>query len=70
MADRMGSAGEMEDRARQLMDSAGDKVAEYTGRPLDSWTADVRGFVRDHPLQTIAIMIAFGYVIGKLMARG
>ncbi len=56
-------------RAQSMARDAGDKVEAYTGRPLESWTATARDYVRDRPLQAVGIALALGYVVGKLMAR-
>jgi ElaB/YqjD/DUF883 family membrane-anchored ribosome-binding protein len=56
-------------RAQSMAQGAGDKVEEYTGRPLESWTATARELVRERPLQAIGITLALGYLVGKLMAR-
>jgi len=57
------------DAAQDLADEARNRVVRLTGRPLDSWTSDVRSLVRDHPLQALAITIGIGYILGKLMQR-
>jgi len=30
---------------------------------------DARHYLRDHPFQAIAVMVALGYVLGKLVRR-
>lgn len=57
------------DRAQDLAREANERMKEYTGRPLDAWAADLRDFVRKHPLQALAATIGLGYVLGKAMKR-
>ena len=57
------------DTAQDIADEARNRVVRLTGRPLESWTSDVRRLVSDHPLQALAITIGLGYVLGKLMQR-
>ena len=40
-----------------------------TGRSMDSWTRDARHYVREHPLQAIALTIGLGFVLGKILGR-
>jgi len=54
---------------QEQLHRADSKVTEITGRPLASWTADAQKFVRDHPVQSAAIVLGVGYVLGKLMLR-
>jgi ElaB/YqjD/DUF883 family membrane-anchored ribosome-binding protein len=79
MAERAGSYAQtsvtrLSDRAQDAAgDLAGDaraQVERFTGRNLDAWTADVRRFVQDRPLQAILITVAVGYVLGKMLKRG
>lgn len=62
-------AGHLADRAQDLAQEANERLKEYTGRPLEAWTADVREFVRQHPFQAIAATIGLGYILGKFMKR-
>ena len=57
------------DRAHDLAAEASDQVERLTGRPVDAWAADIRGYVRAHPLQSVAITIGLGFVLGKLFKR-
>ncbi|HEY3066809.1 MAG TPA: hypothetical protein VGL09_13520 [Methylomirabilota bacterium] len=57
------------DAAQDLAEEARNRVVRLTGRPLESWTGDVRRLVSDHPLQALAITIGIGYILGKLMQR-
>ncbi|HEX6210605.1 MAG TPA: DUF883 C-terminal domain-containing protein [Methylomirabilota bacterium] len=63
MADRAGTY--VQDRAREM----GAKVERLTGRPMESWTHDARHYVREHPLQAIALTIGIGFVLGKILGR-
>ena len=56
-------------RAQSLARDADQHVEQLTGRDLESWTSEARTFVRQHPLQAIAVTIGIGYVLGKMMAR-
>jgi ElaB/YqjD/DUF883 family membrane-anchored ribosome-binding protein len=56
-------------RAQDLAREANDRVKEYTGRPLDAWAADARTFIRQHPLQALAMTIGLGYILGKALKR-
>ena len=74
VAERAGSyvqqqVAQLSDRAQDLARDAGDRLKDYTGRPLDAWVAETRAFVRAHPLQVLAGTIAVGYVLGKLVRR-
>jgi ElaB/YqjD/DUF883 family membrane-anchored ribosome-binding protein len=60
----------LSERAKDAARGAGDQVERLTGRSMESWTATVREFVRDHPLQAIAVTVGVGYVLGKMMRRG
>jgi ElaB/YqjD/DUF883 family membrane-anchored ribosome-binding protein len=59
----------MSDRAQDVAEGANARVTELTGRPIESWTADMRRYVRDHPLGAVAMAIGLGYVVGKLLTR-
>jgi ElaB/YqjD/DUF883 family membrane-anchored ribosome-binding protein len=63
-------SGRAHDVAGDLVDDARVQVERFTGRNLDAWTADVRRFVQDRPLQAIAITIGVGYILGKILKRG
>jgi ElaB/YqjD/DUF883 family membrane-anchored ribosome-binding protein len=39
------------------------------GRPVTAWTAELRRTVEEHPVQSLAIAIAVGFVAGKLLLR-
>lgn len=54
---------------QEQLHRADSKVSEITGRPLASWTGDAQKLVRDHPVQSAAVMLGVGYVLGKLMLR-
>jgi ElaB/YqjD/DUF883 family membrane-anchored ribosome-binding protein len=61
MAERAGTY--VQDRARDV----GDHVERLTGRSMDSWTRDARHYVREHPLQAIALTIGLGFLLGKIL---
>ena len=63
IADRAGSY--VQDRARDV----GARVEHLTGRSMESWTRDARHYVREHPLQAIALTIGLGFVLGKILGR-
>jgi ElaB/YqjD/DUF883 family membrane-anchored ribosome-binding protein len=63
-------SGRAQNVAGELVDDARTQVERFTGRDLDAWTADVRRFVQDRPLQAIAITIGVGYILGKILKRG
>ncbi len=58
-----------QDVAGDLMSDARTGVERFTGRDVDAWTRDLRRFVQDRPLQAIAITVAIGYVLGKMLKR-
>ncbi len=58
-----------QDVAGDLMSDARMGVERFTGRDVDAWTQDLRRFVQDRPLQAIAITVAIGYVLGKMLKR-
>ena len=59
-----------QDVASDLMNDARARVEQFTGRDLEAWTADVRRFVQERPLQAILVTAALGYVLGKILKRG
>jgi ElaB/YqjD/DUF883 family membrane-anchored ribosome-binding protein len=68
------SAGDAAHRATRYvqdrLERADDRLADVTGQPLASWTADVKDYIRDHPVQAALIAVGVGYLLGKLIARG
>jgi hypothetical protein len=58
-----------QDVAGDLAEDARAKLERFTGRNLDAWTADMRRFVQDRPMQAILITVAVGYVLGKMLKR-
>ena len=58
------------DYAQNAMERAGDTIEQMTGRPIEGWMAEMRGYIRSHPLQTAVAALALGYVVGKLVRRG
>lgn len=78
MAERAGSYAQtgvsrLSDRAQDvagdLAEDARAHLERFTGRNLDAWTADMRRFVQDRPMQAILITVAVGYVLGKMLKR-
>lgn len=78
MAERAGSYAQtsvsrLSDRAQDVAgdfaEDARTQLERFTGRNLDAWTADVRRFVQDRPMQAILITVAIGYVLGKMLKR-
>jgi ElaB/YqjD/DUF883 family membrane-anchored ribosome-binding protein len=67
MADRAGTY--VQQRARDVGRDVNDRLERLTGRPAESWMADARRFVQDHPLQAVAFTIGLGFVLGKILAR-
>lgn len=63
MADRAGAY--VQDRARDVS----DQMERLTGRSMESWTREARHYVREHPLQAIALTIGLGFVLGKILGR-
>jgi len=61
--------GRLSDQAQDFVRDASDRMKEYTGRPLEAWLREIRGFVRAHPLQALAATIGVGYVLGKILKR-
>ena len=67
------AGGYAQERAQEMAERAGTyanaRVAQWTGRPAEAWVRDVQRFVKDYPLQAIAITIGLGFVLGKILAR-
>jgi len=61
--------------ARELAERAGSYLQEQlghlfdAGRPFEDRVADIKEFVRTHPLQALAATIGIGYILGKLTRR-
>ena len=53
----------MQDKLR----AADETVRDYTGKPLDEWTEDLRAFMRERPMMGAALMIAAGYMAAKFL---
>jgi len=60
--------GEVSERTRELARTLGQSVQQYGDRSADVWS-DARDYVRTHPLQVLAGLVAVGYVLGKVMLR-
>ena len=74
VADRAGSfvqhqMAQLADGGQDLAREANARVRDYTGRGLDDWAADLRGFVRTHPLQALIATVGIGYILGKILRR-
>ena len=54
---------------RGQLERVDTRIGEVTGRSLESWTADARKLLREHPVQTAAVMLGLGYVLGKVAFR-
>lgn len=52
------------------LDRADDRILDMTGRPLESWTEDMKDYIRQHPIQAALVAVGAGYVLGKLLSRG
>lgn len=59
----------MSERAQDLARRAKDRVAQATGQRVEPLVRPTRSFVRDHPLQALAVGVGLGYVLGKLIRR-
>jgi ElaB/YqjD/DUF883 family membrane-anchored ribosome-binding protein len=62
MAERARSYAQ--DRMTDLLDRARDLTGE-----ADQWVADIREFVRTHPLQALAATVGLGFILGKVLRR-
>jgi len=74
MAERAGAYAQQQatwlsDRAQGLATDANALVKQYTGRPVETWAADARGYARAHPLQMVLATIGVGYILGKILKR-
>jgi ElaB/YqjD/DUF883 family membrane-anchored ribosome-binding protein len=78
MASRAG--GYAQERAQEMAERAGsyvsqrardanDQIQRLTGRRSDAWMKDAQRFVKDHPLQAVALTVGLGFVLGKILAR-
>src|SRR5207247_965443 len=70
MASRAGRSAQ--ERAQELAERAGDandRVQRLTGRTTESWMKDAQCFVKEHPLQAVALTVGLGFVLGKILAR-
>jgi hypothetical protein len=64
------AAGRATSYVRDAADSADQQVARITGKPLGSWTADMREWVNSYPLQSTLLALGLGYVLGRTIRRG
>jgi ElaB/YqjD/DUF883 family membrane-anchored ribosome-binding protein len=61
----------VQERLHDGLHQADGLMVEYTGRSASRWRSDLKAHVRQSPLSSFAIMVAAGFVIGKLLqARG
>lgn len=54
-------AADLADRSRELRDDAMDKA--------DAWMAQAREYVREKPMQSIAIAAGAGWLLGRILRR-
>jgi ElaB/YqjD/DUF883 family membrane-anchored ribosome-binding protein len=54
---------------RDRLEQANDTVTDMTGKPLGSWTADVQRYISRHPLGSAMMILALGFILGKLLSR-
>lgn len=54
-------AADLADRGRELRDDTMDKA--------DAWMAQARDYVREKPLQSVAIALGAGWLLGRLLRR-
>jgi ElaB/YqjD/DUF883 family membrane-anchored ribosome-binding protein len=54
-------AADLADRGRELCDDTMDKA--------DAWMAQARAYVREKPLQSIAIAVGAGWLLGRILRR-
>jgi ElaB/YqjD/DUF883 family membrane-anchored ribosome-binding protein len=52
------------------LEQADDRIVDMTGQPLESWSADLKDYIRQHPVQSTLIAVGLGYILGKLISRG
>ena len=52
----------------RMSERAGD-LAEDAGTTVDKWSAHASSYLRSHPLRTLAITAAMGYVLGRVFWR-
>jgi hypothetical protein len=76
----VGAAREMTQNAtRKLTESAADvkerlgsmddTIRDYTGKPLDEWTEDLKAVIRARPLTTAALIAGVGFALGTMWRR-
>ncbi|HET6805593.1 MAG TPA: hypothetical protein VFH59_09165 [Frateuria sp.] len=54
-------AADLSERGRQLRDDTMDKA--------DAWMAQARDYVREKPMQSIAIAVGAGWLLGRILRR-
>ena len=56
----------MSERAQDLAQDVRGQVEEWIGDSIERWPAEVRRYVRDHPLQALALTVGIGFLLGKV----
>ncbi|MCX7513383.1 hypothetical protein OSC30_06365 [Frateuria sp. STR12] len=54
-------AADLSERSRQMRDEAMDKA--------EDWMAQAREYVRDKPMQSVAIAVGAGWLLGRILRR-
>ncbi len=57
------------ERVADFTGRAGDRLAELTGRPPEAWARELRRFVEHSPVKALAVAVALGYVLGRIVRR-
>jgi ElaB/YqjD/DUF883 family membrane-anchored ribosome-binding protein len=55
--------------AAYVKDHLDSTVRDYTGKPLDEWTDNLKDFIRERPLTSAVLIAGVGFVVGKLLRR-
>lgn len=61
-------AGKVADRAGDLRDRGAELASEARSQ-ADRTVQSLRGFMRDKPLESAAVILAAGWVLGRLLGR-
>ncbi len=65
-------AGPAVERLKSGVSSAAESLqahAEEFGAMQEQWVQNARGCVRDHPLATVAVALAVGMLVSRIVAR-
>ncbi len=54
-------ASELSDRSREMMDQGREKA--------DEWLAEARDYVREKPVQSVAMALGAGWLLGRILRR-